>query len=92
MKSARDGELRTEFEFVYELLAQYIVTGHITFNPLPKRFKHGKAAWGRFPMEYFRGTENDLENANYTLTTMAEQLESEFDNLLHACVGHIYVM
>ena len=53
MKSARDRQLRTEYEFVYELLAQYIVMGKITFNLLPKSFKHGKPAWGRFPMEYF---------------------------------------
>lgn len=36
MKSARENKLVSRYEFVYELVEQYITTGHIVFNDLPK--------------------------------------------------------
>ena len=34
MKSARDNNLRNAHEFLHEMLAQYLTTGHITFQPI----------------------------------------------------------
>ena len=45
-----------------------------------------------FPWSIFRGTDDDLEDANDTLRAMAGELESDFESLLHSCVGHIFVM
>ncbi len=41
-KSARDNNLRDYFEVYNELFAQYLITGSITFNELPKTFKAGR--------------------------------------------------
>src|SRR6478752_2237420 len=43
MRSARTGEIRNEFEFLLELLAQYMLTGSIKFNPLQRSFKNGRS-------------------------------------------------
>jgi len=34
MKSARDSRISSVYEFVYELLAQYLLTGRVTLKPL----------------------------------------------------------
>ena len=46
MKSARDKKMRSWYEFAYELLAQYLLTGSIRFNPLPRSIVTGIAAYG----------------------------------------------
>ena len=85
MRSAREHELRNEFEFILELLAQYMITGKIVFNPLPTKFRYGNntAIFNEPNMkDYFNGLLEDL----------AEGLTHIFDNLMHECVGKIFVM
>ena len=86
MRSARTGSIRTEFEFTLELLAQYMLTGRIKFNPLPKSFKYGRN------YASYNGTEYDWEYYNNALEDLAEELGHHFDNLMHRCVGSILVM
>lgn len=40
-KSARDNNMREYFELYNELFAQYLITGKVTMNDLPERFKAG---------------------------------------------------
>jgi len=89
MRSARNGQIRNEFEFTLELLAQYMLTGRIKFNPLPKMIT---SPAGRKWYAGFKGNEHDYDYYNTGLETLAETLEEIFLNLLHSCVGRIFVM
>jgi hypothetical protein len=93
MKSARERNIRTEFEFMHELLAQYLLTGKITFNPLPRMFNHGKPAWGKYPnAQHFKANDNDHDYHNLMLEDLAETITEMFENILNMCVGRIFVM
>ena len=85
MRSARTGQLRNEFEFTHELLAQYMLTGEIKFNPIPTSFKVGRSTVRlKYP--------DDLDYYNGMLDDLAESLGHMFLNLLNHCVGKILVM
>jgi len=92
MKSARDGNLRSPFEFYYELLSQYIFANKISFNPIPKEIPYGKAAWGKQNAVYFRGTPNDMDYYNGYLDNIKDEYPAYADYLLNRCVGKIFVM
>lgn len=92
MRSAREGELRNEFEFQLELFAQYLLTGRIKFNPVPRMMPTGKAVFGRRSGVGFRGTEDDAAEANRMLSILANDLETTFDQALDSMVGQIFVM
>jgi hypothetical protein len=89
MRSARSKNIRQYFEFYYELFAQYIITGKVTFNPLPKRL-----SFGRFGQDglSFKGSEHDYAYYNDQLQGLAEALGDYFDTLMHALVGRTFVM
>lgn len=86
-RSAREGNLRNPYEAVYEMFAQYIVTGEIKFNDLPKSFKYGSTVF-RF--------RNEEENYDYTNRGIQEDLSYElvnyYESVCHYAVGKIYVM
>lgn len=90
-KSARDKNLRNQYEFMYELLAQYL-TSTVKFNELPK-YIPVKYAWGK-PVEgvRFHGTEADLEYYNSYLRNLEEIYPDYAEYLLDECVGKIFVM
>lgn len=90
-KSARDKKLNTQYEFMYELLAQYL-TSKISFNPLPK-YIPVRYAWGK-PVKgtRFTGTESDLDYYQSYLTNLGDTFGDYADYLLSDCVGHIFVM
>ena len=92
MKSARDNKLNNWYEFAYELLAQYMLTGKIQFNPLPQSIIKGYAAYGR--KEYLNSkNEEAREDYNtYQLESMAETIQYELESILGSCVNRIYVM
>ncbi len=88
MRSARTGAIRNEFEFTLELLAQYMLTGRMKFNPIPKTFSKGRSVHASF-----KGPEDDMDYYNGMLDDLADgTLNYMFDNLLQACVGKILVM
>jgi hypothetical protein len=87
MRSARSGSIRNSYEFILELLAQYMLTGHIKFNPLPKQFSKGRTVHARFD-----GPDSDLVYYNDMLEDLAETLGDFFTNLMHDCTGKILVM
>lgn len=88
MRSARTGNIRNEAEFTLELLAQYMLTGKIKFNPIPAHFSKGRKVHARF-----QGPEADMDYYNGMLDDLADgTLNYMFENLLHNCVGKILVM
>lgn len=92
MKSARDNKLNNWYEFAYELLAQYMLTGKIKFNPLPKSIIKGYGAFGRKEYSYSKNEEAREDYNTYQLETMAETIQYELENILGSCINKIYVM
>lgn len=94
MKSARENILRNSNEFIYELVAQYIITGKITFNDLPKSLILSRQfAWGR--PNY--GTKNITDETafreyNEMLHNSALKYESYLDTVFNGLEGKIFVM
>lgn len=90
-RSARTGNIRNVFEFYLELIAQYITTGSVKFNPLPNSIRYGKMAWGKH--SHFLQLQSNGENGNEELSTFARDLTNFFiPDLLRACIGRIFVM
>lgn len=92
-RSSRTGQIKRPYEFMYEMFAQYLGTGHITFNPLPSNLGYGRKAWGR-PTRYmsikpeFRD-ENERAKA---ADSLAYTMELMFNDVLGNSVGKIFVM
>lgn len=95
MNSARNSNLRNFNEFTYELLAQYIITGRIKFNPIPRSLiTRNRMAWGR-PAPEMRHSRLDPEaheEWNEMLMGYADKYEHYLDSVLSGMVGNIYVM
>lgn len=90
-RSARENLIRDWFEVVNELLAQYLTTGKIRFNPAPPSFgnkTNGKNAFRRS----IRGGEEALSDVNDELNSLANGLTYHFDNLLGAVANKVLVM
>lgn len=87
-KSARDKNLRAEFEFNYEIFAQYLNTGNVTFNPLPEVLLVGHSGWGR-------KSHRRIENMDHAQTLM-DELTHEYprfaESVLAEAQGNIFVM
>lgn len=92
MKSARDENLRNWYEFAYELLAQYLITGKIKFNPLPKSLVTGIAGWGRKETRWARGEEARVAINENDLQELAEEIQYDLEGILGASVGRVFVM
>ena len=89
-RSSRTGQITRPYEFLYELFAQYLGTGRITLNPLPKQQAYGRKAWGRSTQSLrLRG---DEEETKYTTEVLARDMEIMFDDVLSSMVGKILVM
>lgn len=84
-RSARNRELRTPFEALYELFAQYIFSGKLVFNPLPASFLYHR--------QTYRYQEDDRDTwGQYVLDDMNDELVSHFDTAMRYSVGKVLVM
>lgn len=95
MKSARERNLVRFNEFLFELLAQYLITGHIQFNPLPRSFiTKNKVAWGHPIPEkkYTQLKDDELKEWNEILKGHAQKYEYYLDSILTNFEGKIFVM
>lgn len=86
MKSARDNNLRNPHEFLHEMLAQYLTTGSVKFQPV-KQIISGYA-WGK---PQYRGTQAPDE-VEEVLQTFENDINYHLENILHMAVGQIFVM
>ena len=88
MRSARNKELNTWWELSYELLAQYLITGHIEFNPSPDAIP--PYLWSPQGLQA-----NDPEaqaNFDSLLEGYARAAEILLREVLNHAVGKIFVM
>ena len=95
MRSARQGNLRNFFEFTYELVAQWIITGRIKFNPIPRSLVLRKRmAWGRPANDIRNSRIDDMahEEWNEMLQGHANKYEDYLDSVFSGLVGKMYVM
>lgn len=92
MKSARDKNLRNWYEFAYELLAQYMLTGKITFKPLPDQLVIKLAPFGRKQTQRVQGQDVQQMYNNHDLEYYANELEQMLEHVLDRAVGKIFVM
>jgi len=87
-RSARDGNLREEFEMLNELVAQYITQGEIRLNPLPETFQVNLGGgWGGRRNYRLRASEDQADTGS-----LAATMEYAIGDILSNAVGHIYVM
>jgi hypothetical protein len=91
MKSTRDRNLVSVYEFLYELLAQYILTGKIRFNPLPKQIGtpryFGKGGFLRSRLD-----DEELQNHSDWIQSNADNYVYLLDSILNSLDGKIFVM
>lgn len=94
MKSARENNLRNSNEFIFELVAQYIITGKIKFNDLPRSLiLDRKVAWGRPNYKLKNIVDEDVyQEYNAQLHNNAQVYEHYLDNVFGALVNKIFVM
>lgn len=76
MKSARDEKITGGFEFFPETFAQYLVTGSVKFNPIPK--------------EHFASQNESYETLNNELQALSKQMGQLYDKMLKSCVGKAF--
>ena len=89
-RSSRTGQITRPYEFLYEIFAQYLGTGSIKLNPLPKSQGYGRKAWGRTTQNLnLRGNEEDYK---YSTEVLGRDMELMFDDVLGSLVGKILVM
>lgn len=94
MKSARENRLVTSYEFVHEVVAQYIITGRVEFNDLPDPLVvDRRMAWGR-PNNTTRRVVDRTAYAEYNemLRSHAAKYEYNLDSIFSGFEGKIYVM
>jgi len=92
-RSSRNQEIRRPYEFMYEMLAQYIGQGGIRLNPLPDNLGYGRQAWGR-PTRYLNAKpeyRSETERAR-TSDMLANDMGMLFNDVLGSVVGQILVM
>lgn len=86
-KSAREKKLRTSFEMVHELFAQYVINGTVKFNPPPRSIKVGNST---YPFRY------DEESYQRTIHAVVDDMPYEvnpyFDAAINSVVGKVLVM
>lgn len=95
MNSARERKLVNFYEFPYEVMAQYIITGKVKFNDLPKNLiLQKRMAWGRPNDISIRSkiSEEELIEWNEMLDGHAQKYEYHLDTIFDGLVGRIFVM
>ncbi|RDJ35203.1 MAG: hypothetical protein DWQ19_10305 [Crenarchaeota archaeon] len=94
MKSAKDRKLFRFSEFAHELFAQYLITGKIKFNPLPRNIlMRNHMAWGHHaPQTRWIRDEESYEHVSNRLEELEYEYEYELDYILEGLEGSIFVM
>ncbi len=86
-KSARDNNLRNSMEAMFELFAQYIITGKCVFNDIPRSIRVGQST------HYYRGDADDYDSDNRAIQQdLSYELGEFFATAIHYAEGKIFVM
>lgn len=94
MKSARNKKIVRPHEFVHEIVAQYILTGKVTFNKFPASIKLTTPT-GRIKRQYTAHQETDelyAEELQQLTNNLSADLAVLCEDILSAVSGKIFVM
>ncbi len=86
-RAAREKNLRNPHEALHELLAQFMITGKIGINPLPRQFK-----WKNGFYRYQLSDEDYKQDCHTIEHDLTYELQSYFETAMHYSVGKILVM
>lgn len=94
MKSARDRNLRNYYEFSYELLAQYMISGKCVLNhDLAKVIPSRGYAWGKPQGPWKRNlTPEQQDTIDSIIDNLQNAAEEYATNTIGSAVGKVYVM
>lgn len=92
-KSSRSNQIRRPYEFLYEIFAQYLGTGTVTFNALPANLGYGRQAWGN-PSRYIniKPEYRDEAARKQAAEVLSYDMELMFNDALSNTEGKILVM
>ena len=90
MRSARTGNLRADFEFTYETIAQFLITGRVYLDKDHRQIitRH---VFGR-PQSRGPAGEDGKEQVEMLKRDYEIEIHTYIENLLHRCQGKIFVM
>lgn len=91
MHSARNNQIKRITEFIYELFAQYLNNGEITFNNPPQRLLSNIKAWGRSTTLCHLNPDLEIE-AKQSLETLSYDIELLFNDVMSNATGKIFIM
>jgi hypothetical protein len=91
--SSRSGQIRRPYEFLYEVFAQYLGTGQVTFKPLPTNLGYGRQVWGT-PSNYLNLKPDHSDDASRKQATeiLAYDMEVMFNDVMSSLEGKILVI
>ncbi len=92
-RSSRSSQIKRPYEFLYEIFAQYLGTGKVTFNPLPTNLGYGRRVFGN-PTKYLniKPEFRDESERKQAADSLAYTMELLFNDVLSDSVGKIFVM
>ena len=92
-RSSRSGDIKRPYEFLYEIFAQYLGTGKVTFNPLPTNLTYGRQVWGN-PTRFMniKPEFRDEATRRNATETFSYDMEIYFNDVMSHINGRIFVM
>jgi hypothetical protein len=90
-RSSRRGLLQRPYEFLYELFAQFLKTGKIKLNMLPSNIPYGSSKWGR-KNSMTASPDVPADDVNDDIYGLMNTMPFLFEDVLSACMNHIFVM
>lgn len=91
-RSSRDRQITRPYEFMYEMFAQYIKTGDVKFNPLPRKLGYGHQAWGNPTRNLIASSQFSDEDLASATDVLSNDMRILFGDVLAECEGHIFFM
>jgi len=92
-RSSQTGQINRAYEFMYEIFAQYLQSGKITFKLPPDNIGYGKMAWGKYSQGiYLSKNAPDAEERKEDLNSLADLMYWAFGDVLGSNVGNILIM
>jgi len=92
-RSSHTGKINRAYEFMYEIFAQYLQSGKITFRLPPNNIGYGKQAWGKHTQGlYLSKNAPNEEERNDDLDSLADLMYWAFRDVLSSNVGKILIM
>jgi hypothetical protein len=93
MKSCRDKNLRNYGEFVYEMLAQYMITGRVSLNRRLDKVLATHFAWGNPSGHWHRQlSPEQLASIDEVISNLEVSAENYAYETLRRAISRIYVM